>query len=285
MAVSKSASRVFILGNPDKPEVPTAIHEVSEFVSQRAELVGAELGLDTTPAIEGGADYLIVLGGDGTILSVARALNHNQIPLIGVNFGKLGFLTQFTVRQLKEHFDKVVNDGDLVTERTMLEVRIVRSNGEVCYRGPCVNDCVIHAGPPFRVIYLMIKLNGRKLTKVGGDGLIICTPTGSTAHNLSAGGPLLMSDVDSIVLTPLNPHSLTHAPIVIDSASQLTIEADQVNEGTTALMDGQVSCALRAGDKVHISETPYRCRIIRNPEHPQWHNLVTKLRWGRPPRH
>ena len=239
MAATNHRRRVFILGNPDKPEVPAALEELKNFVSDKADLVGAELDLYGRRAVEAGADYVIVLGGDGTLLSVARSLRGERIPLVGVNFGKLGFLTQFSVHQIKEHFNALLANGKLITERAMLDVRVEHADGGESYTGLCVNDCVIHAGPPFRVICLQIELDRRKLTKVCGDGLIVCTPTGSTAHNMSAGGPLLMADVDSIVLTPLNPHSFTHRPLVINAASRIVIEAEMVNPGTMALIDGQ----------------------------------------------
>ena len=283
MSPSKADSRVFILGNPDKPEVPGAMKELTAFISKRANLVGAELGLHAHQATETGADFLVVLGGDGTVLSVARSLEANQIPLIGVNFGKLGFLTHFSVEQLMKEFDAVLVNGDLISERMMLDVRVEHADGQRGYAGFCLNDCVIHGGPPFRLTSFAVELDGRRLSTVFGDGLIVCTPTGSTAHNLSAGGPLLMVAVHSIVLTPMNPHSLTHRPIVINSTSCLVIQAEEVNPGTTALLDGQVSCPLRIRDKVRITRSPHSCRIIRNPSVPQWHNLVTKLGWGSSP--
>lgn len=282
MSAKPPRPRVFILGNPAKPQVPQALDELRAFVAERAEVAGAALNLDVADAVKARADFIVVLGGDGTLLAVARAVGAARIPLIGVNFGKLGFLTQFSVRQLKEHFDTLLADGEFIVERTMLEVRIERPSGQSDFHSLCVNDCVIHAGPPFRVVCLQIELDQRKLTRVCGDGLIVCTPTGSTAHNLSAGGPLLMADVPSIVLTPLNPHSLTHRPIVVSATSRLVIEAEQINPGTMALVDGQIHCALQHGDKLHVAQSPHRWRFVRNPRRPQWHNLVTKLRWGRP---
>jgi len=282
MAATDQLRRVFILGNPAREEVPEALAELRAFVAGRAELVGTELDLHGRPAVEARAEFIVVLGGDGTLLSVARSLAGHQIPLIGVNIGKLGFLTQFSVHELKTHFDALMVDGKLITERTMLQVRIAHADGQQGYEGLCVNDCVIDAGPPFRVVSLAVDLDGRRLTKVGGDGLIVCTPTGSTAHNLSAGGPLLMADVHSIVLTPLNPHSLTHRPVVVNATSRITVKANVVNPGTTAIMDGQVQCPVRTGDRVHVGQSEHRWQFVRHPRRPLWHNLVTKLRWGRP---
>ncbi len=285
MANEQSTRRVFLLGNPDKPEVPDTLAALREFIGGRAVLAGVELDLNGQAAVAAGADLIVVLGGDGTLLAVARSLGDNQLPLVGVNFGKLGFLTQFTVHQFKEHLDALLTNGTLINERSMLNVRIDRADGETCFESLCVNDCVFHAGPPFRVVCMSIALDGRVMTKVCGDGLIVCTPTGSTAHNMSAGGPLLLSDVDSIVLTPLNPHSLTHRPLVVSASSRIAIQAEQVNPGSVALIDGQASCALEPGDMIHIEQSRQRWRYYRNPRRPKWHNLVTKLRWGHSPRH
>lgn len=284
MTASGRRPRVYILGNPDKPEVRSALESMRTLLIKRAELVGADLSLETAQVVDAAPDFLIVLGGDGTLISVARSLGANQIPLIGVNFGKLGFLTPFAFREIREVLDRVLTDRELINERTMLEVAVRRPPDTVMHEGLCFNDCVIHAGPPFRMIFLTIVLDGRKLTKVGGDGLIVCTPSGSTAHNTSAGGPILMSDMQGMVLTPLNTHSLTHRPLVISAASKLVIEADEVNPGTTAMLDGQVQCALQEGDRIHVCQSPHRAKIVRNPRRPKWYNLVTKMRWGRLPK-
>lgn len=283
MARTRKSARIFILGNPAKPQVPKAFAQIKKFVAERAQLAGASLSMRAAAVAKAKPDFVIVLGGDGTLISVARELGRRQIPLIGVNFGKLGFLTQFTLEELTERFDDVVANGELIAERIMLSVRVVRKSGKLVHGGLCFNDCVIHAGPPFRMITLDIELDGRKLTRVSGDGLIVCTPSGSTAHNMSAGGPILMADVHSIVLTPLSAHSLTHRPVVISADSRLIIVAESVNAGTAALMDGQIPCRLNAGDKVHIRQSPHRAKIVRNPRLAKWSNLLSKLRWGREP--
>lgn len=283
MAKTRKKARIYVLGNPAKPQVPRAFAQMKRFVSERAQLVGASLVMRPAAVAKARPDFIIALGGDGTLISVARELGRKQVPLIGVNFGKLGFLTQFTQDELAERFDEVVANGDLIAERTMLSVRVVRASGQLTHQGLCFNDCVIHAGPPFRMITLEVQLDGRKLTRVSGDGLIVCTPSGSTAHNMSAGGPILMGDVHSIVLTPLAAHSLTHRPVVISADSRLVILAESVNAGTSALMDGQIPCRLSPGSKVHIRQSPHRAKIVCNPRLAKWSNLLSKLRWGREP--
>ncbi len=237
---------------------------------------------DVAPALRERVDRIIVIGGDGTLIGVARALVPHPIPLIGVNVGKLGFLAEFSLAELKAHFEQVLSDDALVRRRAVLDVQIVRAGGSTI-SSPAVNDCVVQAGPPFRLIRLGVSIDGEKLTDVGGDGLIVCTPSGSTAHNLSAGGPIMQSDVDAIILTPLNPHSLTHKPVVIDNAAVIEVEAIAVNAGTTVIIDGQVSHPLGHGDRVAIRRSPSDFYVVRNPHYGRWHKLITKLHWGQSP--
>ena len=282
MSDTSKARRVFLLGNPTKPEAAAALDEIRNFAGERCNVVGAELGLDGRAAIDARADRLVVLGGDGTLIGVARSLGARQIPLIGVNTGKLGFLTEFATEDLKANFDRIITDDDLISRRTAIEVTI-RHDGGTRKAGLAINDCVIQAGPPFRMIRLGISIDGQHLTEVAGDGIIICTPSGSTAHNLSAGGPLMQPGVPAIILTPVCPHSLTHKPLVVESAATIEIEARDVNEGTTAIIDGQVSCPLKPGDRVTIRRFDTDFQLVRNPLYTRWHNLVTKLHWGQSP--
>ena len=252
------------------------------FAQSRCDVVGAELGLDGAKAVEAKADRIIVLGGDGTLIAVARSLGASHIPLIGVNVGKLGFLAEFSTDELMKCFDGAVSDDEGVRRRTVLQLS-VRCDGQVRDTSLAVNDCVIQAGPPYRIIRLGVSINGEHLTDVSGDGLIICTPNGSTGHNLSAGGPIMQAGVQAIVLTPLCAHSLTHRPLVIECGSVIDIQAESVNEGTTIIIDGQLSYALSQGDQVSIRRFDHDFLLVRNPLTADWHNLVSKLHWGRQP--
>jgi len=274
--------RVYLLGNPEKKDVGAVLEEVRSFAASRCTVVGAGLDRDGRTALPGRPDRIVVLGGDGTLIGVARTLGEHQVPLIGVNVGKLGFLAEFSLEEIKRHFNQAVFDDSLISRRTVLQVA-VRRDGAVKDSSLAINDCVIQAGPPFRIINLGISINGEHLTDVGGDGLIVCTPSGSTAHNLSAGGPIMQPDVDAIILTPLSPHSLTHKPLVVERESVIDIVAGTVNEGTTAIIDGQVSCPLKLGDHVIVRRFPTDFLLVRNPQYPKWHNLMTKLHWGQSP--
>lgn len=274
--------RIFILGNPDKADVLEVFDELVAFAEQRCHLVGSELSLDGSIALEAEAGKIIVLGGDGTLLGVCRSLGKEQMPLIGVNLGKLGFMAEFTVDELKEQFTRVVTDDTLIGQRMILQVTVHRV-GTARFTSLCVNDCVIRAGAPFRMISLSLSVGGRHMTQVTGDGLITCTPNGSTGHNLSAGGPLVQPGVKAIVITPLAAHSLTHRPLVVERHSEIEITVDRANPGTTAIADGQVSYPLEVGDTLVIKKFDANFAIVHNPLHPKWHKLVTKLNWGKPP--
>ena len=282
MSDTRPSRRVYLLANPDKAEARAATAELESFAGSRCTLVGSSFGWDGRPAVEAGADRIVVIGGDGTLIGVARSLGTDPIPLIGVNVGKLGFLAEFSVEELKSTFDRVIADDRLVSRRTVLHVT-VQHDGSVRDTSLAINDCVIQAGPPFRLIRLGISIDNEHLTTVGGDGLIVCTPSGSTAHNLSAGGPIVQPGVDAIVLTPMSPHSLTHKPLVIERESVIDIHATEVNEGTMATIDGQVPCPLRPGDRVTVKRFNADYLLVHNPLYAKSHNLIAKLHWGRAP--
>ena len=282
MARTTRKRRVFLLGNPDKPDASPAIEQVRSFASGHCTIVGECSGYEARAAVDARADRIIVLGGDGTLIGVARSLGEDQIPLIGVNVGKLGFLTEFSIDELKDNLDRALGDDTLIGRRAVLEVT-VRHDGRVRDAGVAINDCVIQAGPPFRIIRLGVSINDEHLTSIDGDGLIVCTPSGSTAHNLSAGGPIMQPGVDAIILTPLCPHSLTHRPLVVERDSVIDVRADEVNDGTTVNIDGQVSYPLKPGDRLTVRRFRSDFLVVRNPLYARSHKLISKLHWGQPP--
>jgi NAD+ kinase len=220
------------------------------------------------------------------LIGVARAMGRTQVPMIGVNLGKLGFLAEFTVDELQSHFDEILSEPAWTREQMMLEVGVDRptqSSESRAFSSWAMNDCVIQAGPPFRMIELAVYVDDTLLTSVAGDGLIIATPGGSTAHNMSAGGPILQPGLDAIVITPICPHALTFRPIAVEGDCTVRIVATGVNEGTTASVDGQISTLLRAGDTVVVRRSAEPVRLVRNRAYPPWHTLQTKLHWGSGP--
>src|SRR5690606_34408863 len=155
---------------------------------------------------------------------------------VGVNFGKLGFLAEFSQDDVLRHLDAVLGDDTIVSRRIMLQAE-VRENDVVHFRSVAVNDCVVHAGPPYRMINLSLTVGGDPLTEFSGDGLVIATPCGSTAHNMSVGGPMVQSEVPAIIITPISPHSLTHRPLVVAGDAVVEVHARQVNGGTSVVID------------------------------------------------
>ena len=165
----------------------------------------------------------------------------------------------------------------LICQRMMLEVLLDEPQAALL----ALNDCVIHAGPPFRVIELDVQVDGEHLTTISGDGLIVATPGGSTAHNMSAGGPILQPGIRAFVLTPLSPHSLTHRPLVVEYDASIYVSVSQANPGTVVSIDGQLTTPLQAGAGLTIKRSPIEFPLIRNPKNNCFHTLVTKLQWGR----
>lgn len=268
--------RVFIVANPDKPRAPEALAELRHWIGDRAQIVGAQPVCEGNDILTAKPDRVIVLGGDGTMLGVARSLGSHQIPIIAVNLGKLGYLADFSVRDLKDAFDRVVADADLISRRMIFNVALPRANGDEL----ALNDCVILAGPPFRVIRLAVRVDDEPLTTISGDGLIVATPGGSTAHNVSAGGPILQPGIRAFVITPLCPHSLSHRPLVVESDSTIEISIISANQGTVVSLDGQRTASLRTGESLTIRRSPTDLQLVRNPKHSRFHTLVTKLKWG-----
>jgi NAD+ kinase len=220
----------------------------------------------------------IVLGGDGTILSIARAHGDAQRPLLGINLGKLGYLAEFGMTDLAD-IATLLRSGTLeVSRRLMLEVHL--ANGESNYLGWAVNDIVLHAGPPYRMIDLTLMLDGQRVCDVKGDGLIIATPTGSTGHNISAGGPVVDSSTSAIVVTPICPHSLTHRPLVVSGQASLQVIARHVHPGSTMIIDGQVSVTLTPDAVLDVAASSASFLLVHNRQYSHWHILQSKLHWG-----
>ncbi|MCK6456535.1 MAG: NAD(+)/NADH kinase [Phycisphaerae bacterium] len=269
--------RICLVGNPAKPLVPPAFERVRNWLANHD--LTAELDGDLQRVLSSPFDLVIVLGGDGTLLRVAGALKHPHTPIVGVNMGKLGYLAEFSEDDLRKHFDRVLNDPSLISERMALRVEITTPR-TAPRQLRAVNDCVIHAGAPFRMIQLRISIDGQHVTDIAGDGLILATATGSTAHNMSGGGPILQPDVQAIALTPICPHSLTHRPVVVGPDARVEVRAIETNEGTTAVIDGRENLPLPRESLVTAQRAAEPFRLVRHPDRPAWLTLVKKLSWG-----
>jgi len=270
---------VIIIRNPDKPEAEATMTSLVAAMGQRARVLATGVLAETESLAEAGPDRIIVLGGDGSILAVGRALGNRQVPMVGVNFGKLGFLAEFSLEDVEVHLDAILTDATIVSRRMMIEATVTRDGARVA-RSLAVNDCVVHAGPPYRMIELFISVDGDHLTNVSGDGLVLATPSGSTAHNMSVGGPIVQPGTRAIVLSPISPHSLTHRPLVVARDSTIEVLAGQVNKGTTVVIDGQVSLPVQTGDRLTVRRYPHDFQLVHNPGQPRWYTLTQKLGWG-----
>lgn len=271
--------RVIVLRNPTKPAAEEKLAGVVACLQTQAEVVATDIVEGSGKWIDARPDRIIVLGGDGSILSVARSLGDRQIPIVGVNFGKLGYLAEFSVEELDRNLTAVLTDDSIISRRMMIEAAVTHNGGEI-RRSLAINDCVVHAGPPYRMIELAISVNGVHLTNASCDGLVLSTPSGSTAHNMSIGGPILQSSVNAMVLSPISPHSLTHRPLVMAGESVIEVLVRQANEGTTLVVDGQVTVPLGVGDRVTVGRSVHQFQLVHNPTQSRWYTLTEKLKWG-----
>jgi len=279
-----SLPKLVIFGDPQKGNVSEAIDEFTNFIKGKAEIV-ANCGIDKcTVGILKEVDFAVVFGGDGSITSAARQLSQMNVPVIGVNLGKLGFLAEFSVGELKEFFASLTSGEAMIEKRMMLGCRVFDNEKEK-FCSAAINDVFITAGPPFRMIELKITVDGQPLAGCVSDGLVISTPTGSTAYNLSAGGPILSGNMEAMVITPLCPHSFSFRPIVINADSKVEVFGVRVNEGTTVSIDGQVSCNLSIDNVVKIERHKGDFLVVNNPLRTQWDTLATKLSWAEKPKY
>ncbi|MBW8038649.1 MAG: NAD(+)/NADH kinase [Planctomycetes bacterium] len=276
--------KLVIFGDPTKGHVAEIIEDFLDFAKGKAEVI-ASCGIEEcTVNILQEADFAVVFGGDGSITSAARQLSEVNVPVIGVNLGKLGYLAEFNVEELKDFFPSLTSGKALIGKRMMLGCMMFH-NGQEQFRSAAINDVFITAGPPFKMIELKISVDGQPLAGCVSDGLIISTPTGSTAYNLSCGGPILSPKMEAMVITAICPHSLNFRPIVINAESRVEIFGVRVNEGTTVSIDGQFSSKLSIDDVVKIERHKGDFLVVNNPLRTQWDTLATKLSWAEKPKY
>lgn len=213
------------------------------------------------------------------MLNAARLAGERGIPILGVNMGGLGFLTEVRLENLYPSLDRVFANDFVLDERLMLKTHVHR-HGETVTQGAVLNDVVISKGTLARMIELKIAIQGEFVTNLRGDGLIVSTPTGSTAYSLSAGGPILAPAVQSLVLTPICPHTLTHRPLIVPAGAEIEVTLTSKDDGAMATMDGQVGVAISQGDTIEIKVSEHRTRLIRFPETRYYEVLREKLKWG-----
>ena len=225
------------------------------------------------------ADLLIVLGGDGTLLSVARAAHPHNIPILAVNLGSLGFLAEISIDELYPTLENILAGKFEIENRMLLNACIWR-NGEKVEDHNVLNDVVINKGAVARVISLQVLVNGQYMTSYRADGLIIATPTGSTAYSLSAGGPIIHPSMHTLVLSPICPFTLTNRSILIPDQSIIQVKLAAEYDDVRVTLDGQEGYDMRAGDILEIKKTKTPLQLIRGPNKNYYQILRDKLHWG-----
>ncbi|WP_298439130.1 NAD(+)/NADH kinase [Geobacter sp.] len=225
------------------------------------------------------ADMAVVLGGDGTLISAARLIGAREIPILGVNLGSLGFLTEITLDELYPALESCLRGDFRVSERMMLRVAVERDGREEsCHR--VLNDVVINKGALARIIDMETLVNDRYLTTYKADGLIISSPTGSTGYCLSANGPIVHPALECLTITPICPHTLTNRPIVLEADAEVTVRLISKNEDVFLTLDGQVGMKLKCGDIVRVRRAEHRTRLVMSGSKDYFEVLRTKLKWG-----
>jgi len=278
-----------ITSKPKKPEVRDIVTPLVHWLHDRSieVLVDKETGstLDgsekcvTRNEMPSLVDLIIVLGGDGTLLATARVLNRKPVPLLAVNLGGLGFLTVITRDELYSILERVLA-GDFRTERRVqIEAEVMRA-GEVISSFLALNDVVLNKGAIARVLDFDVRVDGQFISSYKADGLIVSTPTGSTAYSLAAGGPVIAPSVEAFIVTPICAHTLSNRPVVLPDSAQIEVKVKSYGESVYLTVDGQVGVALRSEDAVHMRRASSVVELIQSPQKNYFEILRQKLKWG-----
>lgn len=226
------------------------------------------------------AELVVVLGGDGTLISAARLIGGREIPILGVNLGSLGFLTEITVDELYPLLDDCLKGDFRVSDRMMLDCTVERGGVEIA-RHQVLNDVVINKGALARIVDLDTRVDSHHLSTFKADGLIISTPTGSTGYSLSAGGPIIHPSMYCLAITPICPHTLTNRPIVVAGDSLISVMvSSRDDEDVYLTLDGQVGVELKSGDQIHVRRAQFYSHLVMSKKRDFFEVLRTKLKWG-----
>ena len=292
---NSSIKRIGIVLKPHQTDALKTMCELAIWLAKRGiSLIGGpeiereqiehETGcaVDEAPAekLAAGADLMLVLGGDGTMIATARQMADTEVPVLGVNYGGLGYLAEFRIEELYAALESILDGNYRLDKRVMLSVELIRSDESVT-RNRVLNDVVINKSALARIIEIEAHLNQQFVNAFRADGLIVSTPTGSTAYNLSAGGPVIFPSMNAVVITPICPFTLSNRPIVVpdDSIIELRLKTDQ--EDVTLTLDGQVGLPLKVDDRVMIRKSKTMFNLVQPMNRNYFDVLRDKLRWGR----
>jgi NAD+ kinase len=290
VADTKMIRTVGIVSRPRREDIARVVPPLIEWLRmhgaeticdlETGECVGALAGqtIDRKQLPEH-SDLLIVLGGDGTLLSAARLAVNRKVPILAVNLGGLGFLTTVSQDELFSILEEIFANRHRISERVMLASEVIRG-GSIIRQQMALNDAVLNKEALARIMDLELRVDGEYVTTYKADGLIVATPTGSTAYSLSAGGPILYPIVDAFVVTPICPHTLTNRPIVIPDSVTIEIGFQSGENNAFLTLDGQIGIELSPGDRVVLRSAPNRLRLVRPAKKTYYEILRNKLKWG-----
>lgn len=283
----KEIKTVGIVVKPNHAEALKTASELSEWLVERGlELKGKPYTEADRPQNSSAypdqfdADLIVVLGGDGTMISTARHIGDRDVLVLGINYGSLGYLTDFRIEEMFAALEAIFAGAYEVDSRVMLSVEHFR-DGKPLEKGRILNDVVVNKAALARIIEIDVQLNGLYVNSFRADGLIISTPTGSTAYNLSAGGPIVFPSMNAVIITPICPFTLTNRPIVVPDDAVIELSLKDVNEGVILTLDGQIGYSIEAGDSVQIRKSRTTLNLLQPPNRNYFDVLRNKLKWGR----
>jgi NAD+ kinase len=282
MSEKRTIKRVGIVVKQNHDEALRTAHELTEWLEKH--------GIDPTggpysethedKTFDPTVDLVVVLGGDGTMISTARLVEDNDPLVLGINYGSLGYLTEFRIEEMVPALEMMLAGEYEVDHRVMLDARHVRDGKEIA-RGRVLNDVVINKAALARIIEIEVKFNDLFVNAFRADGLIVATPTGSTAYNLSAGGPIIFPSMNALVVTPICPFTLTNRPIVIPDRAEIELKLLNENEGVVLTLDGQTGYTMNADDRVLICKSATTFNLVRPANRNYFDVLRNKLKWGK----
>lgn len=272
--------RVMVLGNASRSGVREEADSLLPFLKSHAEIAAFDLA-QKSDLSDVQAELALVLGGDGAILRAARQMGYRQVPVLGVNLGKLGFLADLSPEELREFFPRICRREYRLSQHLMFECVVKRGDREQVFLG--LNEIVIHAGPGSHMLDLVLQVDGETVTRYSGDGLILSTPIGSTGHNLSAGGPILGQELAAFVITPICAHTLTARPVVDSADKTYAISLESSSCSANLIIDGQFTLALSPEHQVILRQAPVHFELVKVAGRSYYQTLRDKLRWGTTP--
>jgi NAD+ kinase len=281
---NKRINSVGIVVKPNNREARATATELFAWLKARGvEQIGEPLSagaIESEGAALSPADLVIVLGGDGTMIATARLIGEAEMLVVGINYGGLGYLTDFRIEEMFPALESIIAGEFTIDRRVMLEVELIH-DGKRTESGRVLNDVVINKAALARIITIDVLLNGLFVNSFRADGLIVSTPTGSTAYNLSAGGPIVFPTMNAVVITPICPFTLTNRPIVIPDAAEIELILKNENEGVVLTFDGQLGYSITANDRVLIRKSKTTFNLVKPANRNYFDVLRDKLKWGR----